>query len=243
MKSVIRIWMFPAMLLLAACNRSPDTAAKTSDNTSGSTPTASKQSSSRLSSLLRLESIGSTKEFLERSAGQSIAETEDKSKYMVDGCPVAFTLNGKTVTSIDVTLAKGCHFDMAGILGQPSPVPVDDSFTFAQFEKMAGEAQYHSPCIDMCGNAFDPYVDAIVPGFHANGFNDVVARAVFVEDDAVDASLHWSEQLKAVAGEDFVVDAKFNCDASHDDIPRRLFAKVKVQEIIFGTPASDQNCQ
>lgn len=247
MKSVARIWMLPAIVLMAACNRSPDKSAtptappKAPATSAASAQTA--QSSSRLSQLLRLQSIGATKEFLERTIGPSVAETENGAQYTIDGCPVTLTLDGKTVTSIDVTLANGCRIDLSGILGQPSPVPVDDSLTFAQFEKVAGDAQYHSPCIEMCGNAFDPYVDALIPGFHANGFNDVVAHAAFVQDDAVNASLRWADELKKVTGDDFVTEAKFNCDSSHDDIPRRLFADVKVQEIIFGSLQADSDCQ
>lgn len=245
MKYLIRIALLPAMVLMAACNQSQSATEATpapSATSSVAAPTATAPPS-RLSQLLRLQSIGTTKEFLERTIGPSTAETEADAQYTVDGCPVKLALNGKTVTSIDVTLAKGCHFDMAGILGEPTPVLVNDSLTFAQFEKAAGEAQYHSPCIEMCGNAFDPYVDAIVPGFHANGFNDVVAKATFVQDDAVNASTLWAEQLKATAGEDYVTDVKFNCDSSHDNVPRQLFAEVKVQEIIFGSVAADSTCQ
>jgi len=120
---------------------------------------------------------------------------------------------------------------------------VDASLTFAQFEKAVGDVQYHSPCIESCGNAFDSYVDAVIPGFHANGFNDVVARAAFVEDDAIKASMSWAEQLTAAAGADYVMNTKFNCDTSHEAIPRPLFANVKVQKIIFGSGVDDSSCQ
>ena len=238
MKHAVRISLVPILMLMAACNHPQSAEATARLQASQSAPAPS----SKLSQLLRLQSIGTTKEFLERTIGPSTSETEGDAHSKVDGCPVTLALNGKTVTSVDVTLAKGCHPDLAGLLGQQAPMPVGDSLTFAQFEKEAGEAQYHSPCIEMCGNAFDPYADAIISGSHANGFNDVIARATFVQDDAVNASEQWAERLKAAAGEDFVTDAKFNCDSSHDDIPRKLFAGVKVQEIIFGAVAADSNC-
>lgn len=240
MKHLIRIALLPAMMLMAACNQAQSTSEAVAQPVAGQTAQASP---SRLSQLLRLQSIGTTKEFLERTIGPSISETASDAQYFVEGCPATLALNGKTVTSIDVTLAKGCHFNLEGILGQPTPMAVNDSLTFAQFEKAAGEAQYHSPCIEMCGNAFDPYVDAIIPGFHANGFNDVVARATFVQDDAVNASTRWADQLKATAGEDYVTDVKFNCDPSHNNVPRQLFAEVKVQDIIFGSVVADSDCQ
>lgn len=239
MKHAIRISLIPVLMLMAACNHPQSAEATAPPQASHSAPAPS----SKLSQLLRLQSIGTTKEFLERTIGPSTSETEADAQYTVEGCPVTLALNGKTVTSVDVTLAKGCHPDLAGILGQQAPMPVGDSLTFAQFEKAGGEAQYHSPCIEMCGNAFDPYVDAIISGSHANGFNDVIARATFVPDDAINASEQWAEQLKAAAGEDFVTDAKFNCDSSHNGIPRKLFAGVKVQDILFGTVAPDSSCQ
>lgn len=240
MKHRISVGLLPAMMLMAACNHPQATSAAA---TPSEPSQATQVSSPRLAQLLRLQSIGATKEFLERTTGPSTSETETGAQYTVDGCQVTLALAGKTVTSIDITLAKGCRFDLAGILGRPTPMPVNGSLTFAQFEKTAGEAQYHSPCIEMCGNAFDPYVDAVIPGFHANGFNDVVARATFVGDDAIDASARWAQRLDAVAGKDFVTEAKFNCNASHDDIPRQLFASVGVQDIAFGSVEDDASCQ
>jgi hypothetical protein len=249
MKLLTRLALFSTVLATAACSQSPGSQETAIPPPSSQAATAlqanqsSNQSPSRLAQVVRLQSIGTTKEFLERTVGASVAETESEAQYDVDGCHVTVELDGRTVKSLAIKLDKGCRFDLAGVTGQTAPIPVDDSLVFATFEKLAGGAQYHSPCIEMCGNAFDPYVDALVPGFHANGFVDVVARATFVADDATSASMAWADQLKAAAGEDFVMNAQFNCDASHDDIPRNLFANVKVQEIIFGSGLDESRCQ
>ena len=251
MKQWTRAASILAVMSMAACTHSPGSQVAVAPPSSGQAnvpsqsnpPPSVKGASSKLASILKLESIGMTKEFLERTIGPPTAETEASAQYTVDGCHVTVGFDGRTVKSIGIVVAKGCHFDLARVIAQPKPRPVDASLTFAQFEKAVGEVQYHSPCIDSCGNAFDSYVDVVVPGFHANGFNDVVARAVFVQDDAIDAEISWAEQLTAAAGEDYVMTTKFNCDSSLDEIPKRLFANVKVQEIIFGADVDDSRCQ
>lgn len=238
MKHWMRIAFIPTILVLAACSHPHEDNARSAVSSSSPAPSASTE----LTRLLQPQSIGTTKEFLERKIGPSVSETETSAEYVVDGCHVTLGLDGRTVRSVGVLLEKGCRADIAGFVGQSGSVPVDDTLTFAQFEKLAGTAEYHSPCIDMCGNAMDPYVDAIIPGYHANGFNDLVARTAFVDDAATNASMKWAEQLKSATSEDFVINAQFNCDSSHDDIPRKLFADIKVHEIVFGSGLDDSSC-
>ena len=193
-----------------------------------------------ISRLLSIGSIGTTKAFLERTLGESTYETPDSASYMLDGCGVELTFGDGAVTAISVTLAPGCRFDAAGLVGETAMI--DGPVSFARFEEIFGSARYTSPCLSLCGNAYDPFVDAVVQGYRANGFTDIAAHAAFVTDPALDAASTWADQLTARAGEDFVFDTKFNCSNAHDDIARAAFADVPVQSITFGAGLGTFDC-
>ncbi|MFD0740538.1 hypothetical protein ACFQZQ_14740 [Lysobacter koreensis] len=196
-----------------------------------------------ISAIVNLRSIDATKEFLERTLGASTYETPETAKYLAGGCnvEVSYAAN-KAVTNVSIDLTPGCRFDAAALVGSQAPVMVDGSLTFAAFEQLFGNARYTSPCLSLCGNAYDPYVDAVVPGSRANLVVDVAARALFVDDAVIAASNAWEAQLKAKAGEDYVVETRFNCDRTHEAIARAAFATVKVETLQFGRELGSNDC-
>lgn len=191
---------------------------------------------------MALDSIGATKEFLERSLGQSTYETPDEARYEVEGCEVSLSMADRAVTAVTVELAPTCQFDVAGLIGSESPVVVRGALTFARFEQLFGQAGYTSPCLSLCGNAYDPYVDAVVPGSRANGVVDIAANALFVSDEVLDAASVWREQLTAKAGEEYVTGTRFNCERTHNDIARSAFAAAQVDRIQFGRSLGTDDC-
>lgn len=239
-----------AGLLLAGCQKQAPseaepaavTAAPVEAPEAGAEPEA-KAGAAGLGDVLQARSIGATKAFVERSLGQSTYETEAEANYQVEGCEVTVGLAGISVTSVSIALAPGCRFDVAGLVHSPQPVMVDGAISFAQFETIFGQARYTSPCLTLCGNAYDPYLDAVVTGSRADGFVDIAAHVLFVDDAVLDAKFLWQEQLTAQAGEDYVMSTRFNCDASHDDIARTAFADVTVEKIQFGTDLGTRDCQ
>ena len=195
-----------------------------------------------LSAIIRVDTIGATKAFVERTLGQSTYETEQEANYQIDGCAVSLSLAGNSVNAVSIALAPGCRFDMSGLVGSEQPVPVEGPITFARFETLFGQARYTAPCLTLCGNAYDPYLDAVVGGSHANGFVDIAAHVLFVEDGALDAAAAWREQLTAVAGEDFVTSTGFNCDPRHDGIARQAFSTANVEMLRFGRELGTWDC-
>lgn len=209
----------------------------------GVTPAAGEAPAS-ITPIVRFQSIDATKEFLERTLGQSKYETPDSAQYELAGCNVNVGFaDNKAVTSISIDLKPGCSFDASELARSDQPVIVNGPMAFARFEELFGSARYTSPCLTMCGNAFDPYVAAVVPGYSANGGVDVSAQSLFIEDAAGEAMNAWREQLKAKLGEDYVIETKFNCEDTHNDIPRAAFAQVPVETLQFGRDLADGNCR
>lgn len=188
-----------------------------------------------ISPVVRLSSIGATKAFLERVLGQSAYETPDEARYTVGACDVTLGLDERAaVTSVSIELKPGCAFDASWIAGSERAVRIDGPLTFAAFERLFGPARYSSPCLHDCGNAYDSFVDAAVPGSRANGFVDISAHAIFAAGPTLDAANLWREQLIARAGEAYVDRTRFNCDATYEAIPRAAFRAVEVDSIEFG---------
>lgn len=245
-------------LLLAACQKAQETpaaadapaaataaeAAAAAAAPSEAAPTAVEPAEGEgISKLVALSTIGATKEFAERTLGESTYETPQDAQYMAGGCDVTLNFaDDKSISKVSIALKKGCRFDAAQLAGLETPLLVDGPITFAQFEKLFGDAHYTSPCLRHCGNAYDPYVDAVIGGTRANGVIDVAAHAVFVSDSVLEASNAWEEKLMAKTGEEYVDSTKFNCESAHDDIPRAAFAASNVEAIEFGRELGSSDC-
>jgi len=192
--------------------------------------------------IVALDSIGATKEFLERTLGESTYETPDEARYTVDGCDVSVGFHDRAVSMISIDLQEGCRFDVSGLTGTQSDVVVDGPLTFGEFEQLFGEADYRAPCLASCGNAYDPYVDAVVGGSRANGVIDVSAHSVFVNDSVIQAANEWRDELTAERGEDYVFETQFNCTREHNAVARRIFARIEVHSLQFGRELGTYEC-
>jgi hypothetical protein len=239
-----------AILLFTTCQQSVDAFASSpvppADASSDSAPDPSREASTGdhpdISRIVSPRSIGSSRDFLERTLGQPVDETPETAYYAAGGCDVTvdFAEDG-AVSAVSVALEDGCRFDASG-LAPGTSIRVDGALSFARFEQAFGNARYSSPCLASCGNAFDSYVDAVVPGNGATGTVDIGAQTLFVVEDAVEASGVWQEQLTAENDEDFVIDTTFNCEEGHDRIPRVAFAQVRVERLRFGRNLGTTDC-
>lgn len=250
-----RCGMLAALLLVAACRPSTEPGATAAPPasiapTTTSAPAAAQAppapvaaTPSGISPIVAPDTIGVTKAFLERSLGPSRYETPDRATYRAGGCDITVDFDGKgAVREVGIDLEPGCAFDAAALTGADRPVPVQGPMTFADFEARFGPAHYLAPCLRLCGNAYDPYVDAVVPGTRVNGVVDIAAHAVFVADAVIEASMAWQEKLTARAGEAYVMDTRFNCEREHDDIPREAFARAPVERLRFGRGLGSTDC-
>lgn len=227
-KTHLALAVATAVLSVAGCSQQVDQAAASAQQIDQATRSA------KIDKVADLEMIGTTIEFFERTAGDPVRATEWMNNYEVDGCPVTVGLAGRSVDTISIDLIPGCKLDFAGIAGGREPIPVDGPLTFGEFEQIAGHAEFKSPCLSGCGNAYDPYVEAIAVGSRADNFRVVVARTQFIGDAAISASRRWQEAITARAGEDYVMNTRFNCEPTFDPEARVAFADVAVESITFG---------
>lgn len=200
--------------------------------------TAAVTAVSRLAVVLDPDLLGVTPAFFDKKAGEPERATEDENTYNIDGCTVVAHLKGQSVQSIELLLSPTCHADLSR-LGQGPKFLVSDQLTFGQFQAIAGPAQFKSTCLYMCGNAYDPTDDAVIPGFHANNFMDIVA----VTMTAYEAREKWRQPMMASKGEDYVVNTKFNCDREFDPVARKAFADEKVESLRFGHGLDEYSCE
>ena len=49
-----------------------------------------------------------------------------------------------------------------------------------------------------------------------------------VTDESIDASFKWRDAIKAKEGEDYVINAKFNCDTKYTPDAHKCFKDVKI---------------
>jgi hypothetical protein len=183
--------------------------------------------------------VGTKLSFFERFAGQPTYATVDKSDYRIAGCDVSALTDGETVHAIRIASSADCT---AVLPGFSASLALNGEPTFADFERAFADAAYKAPCTGRyCGNAFEPYFDAVVPGPHANNFVDYVASAYFIAD-ASDAGRVWEAHMQAEAGDAFLEDQRFNCDRRFDAAARAAFAAIKVDSVTFGPDIDTLKC-
>jgi len=236
--------------LLPGCQQQPtppapaaaiQTASPAPPSTTDAQPAAEAPAKRKIDSIVQLESIGATKEFLERTLGLSTYETPDEATYKLDGCQVQLRVRDRAVEQVTIQLEPGCTFDAGGLTGQESTL-VSGPITFSEFEELFGAAHYTAPCLRLCGNAYDPFVDAVVYGSRVNGVIDVSATAIFVEPAVIDASDVWENELVKLESEEWVGNTRFNCERQHNGVAQKAFSKVKVEHISFGRDLGTADC-
>jgi hypothetical protein len=186
----------------------------------------------RIERIASLGNIGRRIDIFERVAGPPSDATARSAMYEVDGCPVSVDIVDGAVGGISISLTPTCKVDLKGVFDVS--FVATHKLTYAEFEGVAGAADYTAPCLSSCGNAYDPFVQAVVTGPHANGYNDVVATTWIVDEPAIAAFNTWRNELVARTNEAYVFETKFNCDRSHNAVGRRVFANIAVEAIYFG---------
>jgi predicted aspartyl protease len=94
---------------------------------------------------------------------------------------------------------------------------------------------FRAACITSCGNAADPTVEFHWDGPHALGFLNIDLISIIAYGASIDAADRWESIMTKAEGKDYVLNARFNCDAKYENIGLQLFRNVEVYQIIIRT--------
>lgn len=183
--------------------------------------------------IVKPETLGAQVKWLEGQAGPAFKVDGDEAIYKIGGCDVVVTVENDTIKAFKVDNTSACAFDLKAFFGSPDMPPLE-GLTFGAFEAATAPQRFYADCVFSCGNAYDPSVYAYWDSGRAGNLVSVTLEAMLVTDDAIDASLKWSETMRKAEGDDYVIDGRYNCETKYNDVARELFKGVKVSAIKIG---------
>lgn len=186
--------------------------------------------------------LGATQRYFESVAGVPRQSFGDAHTFRVQGCDITATIHGGNVSALHMAVSDECRPDLRTFIGDYAPAPAP-SFTIGSFaEASGGGLKYLANCLTMCGNAYDPSVYAHWEGPRAAEFLEVLLEVVLVDDPAIGAANSWENDMTRAAGEDYVMDTRFNCEARFDDVAARAFKDVHVTAVTIGHDLDVPGC-
>lgn len=205
---------------------------------------------SPMSRILQPEMIGASLQYLEALTGPPLHLSADGSqrKYKLGACEVDATVEGgenKSVSALRVALAPGCDADVGAFL---ATAPTSKSLplsqmSFGKFKELAGGTLFYADCLSGCGNAYEPAVYAHWEGPRAADFLEMMVEVKLVDDAAIDAASQWRSAMESGEGEDWVMEASFNCDPSkYNEIASKAFAAVRPEAFSIGRGLAVPRC-
>lgn len=190
--------------------------------------------SSRIAALFTPATLGGTVSALERVSGRATQSTARVRDYRVDGCSVqALVVDGK-VGALAMETSPSCTFDIDPFFEGIS-VGTANSLSFGTIFDRFTDGVLTADCLRMCGNAVEPSIHYMV----GDGRRALTIETVLVEEAG--AADQWETAMRTGRGEDWVVDAKFNCDHAYDDVGKSAFRNAKVRRVVIwaSPPAFD----
>lgn len=187
------------------------------------------------------ETLGVQVAYLEKNVGPAWKVQGNDRLYKIGACVLTLTTHKGQVTAMTMDVSAQCNPNLQAFVGSAQPVKAFPQ-TFGSLQKFMGDGEYAADCLELCGNAADPNLYMISRGYHANNFIDVQFTSVLVDNASIDASMAWADALKKQHGEDYVVDTKFNCDASKDAQAIRYLASAKVTQVTVGRDLDPTRC-
>ena len=201
--------------------------------------------SSVLPQIFDPEMIGADIAYLERLTGPARNTYGQTKVYKISGCEVSVAMIRGTVGSVGMAVSPQCDFDLSTFLpnlrstGRPL-----HTLTFGQFDAMSGgTGRYYEDCLYLCGNATDPRIYQHWQGSRADKALEVLLEVAQVDEPAVEAAFAWKAGMMEAEGEDWVLDAKFNCTQKYEEVAHRLFREVRISKITIGYDIEIPRCE
>lgn len=215
-----------ATALLVACQPQDTTKTGTPD----AAPTADAAATEAAAFNLR-QAEGAQVDWVEAQIGPARTVVAGEREYDIGDCTVRINAEDGQVIGYAVPLSDACSGLVLPVLADFG-LPETVEMTFGQFAEARPSPQFKADCLHLCGNAADPWVYLESPGPRITP--GIRASAPLVDAALIDASFALRDQMRAAQGEDYVVDARFNCDEAWSAPARAALADFHVQEIEVG---------
>lgn len=186
--------------------------------------------------------LGTTQRYFESIAGVPRQSLGDDHTFRVQGCDITATIRGGNVSALHMALSDKCRADLRTFIGDYAPAPASKLTIGAFAQASGGGLRYLANCLAMCGNAYDPSVYAYWEGPRAADFMEVLLEVVLIDDPAINAANAWQDHMTQAAGEDYVMDTRFNCEARFDGVAAKAFKNVQVTAVTIGHELSVPGC-
>lgn len=184
--------------------------------------------------------LGTTQRYFESIAGIPRKSSGNEHSFRVQGCNITATIDNNDVSALRMELNDKCQADLSTFIDSYTP-PANTPLTVGAFE--FDNFTFMADCLSLCGNAADPSVFALWEGPRATNFIEVLLEFKLVGDAALDAADEWEELMKKAAGEDYIMETRFNCDDRFNTQGYNAFKNVTPTAITIGhglsTPRSD----
>lgn len=169
--------------------------------------------------------------YLESKLGPARNVSGDERTYEIGGCRVRVHTDDNEVTGYIVPMTQPCSAQAMAAL-KAFDLPQKLNLTMGEFAASRDNTRFKADCLTLCGNAADPWVYLESEGLRS--MPGIRAWAVLVGDATIDASFRIRDAIKAKMGEDYVVDAGFNCTTEFNALAQRELKDVRIDEIEVG---------
>ena len=204
---------------------------------------ACSKSEGDVSGLINNEHLGNTVDAFEEVAGAPIQEHYGVRVYEHGGCEFKVHEAGGRVQAFSAPLNQACSFDLDDFLFPDEDYDFFDGAVFADVGESLGGGLYYVDCLRSCGGAYDPAIRYHWNGPRALGFVEVMVSTEIVDDKAIEAADALSRVLVNLYGEDWVIDAKFNCAPREIlDEAEIALGPVEVERIKIGYDVYQTGC-
>jgi hypothetical protein len=201
-------------------------------------PSGTNAQSAKLRAVFDHDMLGAQVAYLEHIVGPAWKVVQGTRIYKVDGCVVYVGVASGEIRNLHMEISQQCQFDLS-VFSNNYKFPRLLGMTFGAFEQPYVSGRFQASCLYLCGNAADPIVRDFYEGPHAENFIQIAPEVVLVGDAAITASMAWSDAMKKVMGENYVINTRFNCDGRFDALAHKLFANVPITGITVGYDIRD----
>ncbi|MBB1595742.1 hypothetical protein [Achromobacter sp. UMC46] len=182
--------------------------------------------------------LGTNQRYFESIAGVPRESNGNDHVFRVQQCQITATIGNGKVSALRMELANGCEADLQSFIGEDAP-KAGQPVTPGAF---GGGLRYTASCLSECGNAVDPSAYALYVAPRSAGGMEVLMEMVLAGDKALDAADQWEAQMKKAAGQDYVLNRKFNCETRFDSVATAAFKDVPVNAITIGYALPTERC-